>query len=120
MLVPFLPFDGRCEEAIAQYVKAFNAELKVLQPYPEEERKKGVMHSEIYIHGQRVMLNDSDSVTPIMVVIYDNKEELLKSYEIMKEGGKITTPLQEQFYSPLVAGITDKFGVVWFLMVGKS
>ena len=30
MLVPHLYLNGKCEEAISQYVKAFGAEVKVL------------------------------------------------------------------------------------------
>ena len=120
MLVPHLYLSGRCEEAISQYVRAFDAEVKVVLPYSEEEHKKGVMHSEIYIHGQRVMLNDNDYGSPDMVVIFNTKEELMKSYEIMKEGAKITSPIQEAFYTPCQVGFIDKFGVKWGFMVGKS
>ena len=119
MLVPHLYLNGKCEEAIQQYVKAFGAEVKVVLHYPEEEHKKGVMHSEIYIHGQRVMLNDNDYGSPDMVVIFDTKGELIRSYEVMKKGSIITSPIQETFYTPCQVGFTDKFGVKWGLMVGK-
>jgi len=120
MLVPHLYLNGKCEEAIAQYVKAFGAEVRVLIRNSENEPEKGIMHSEIYIHGQRVMMNDNDYGPPDMVVIYENKEELVKSYEIMKEGSQITSPPQETSYSPCVVGFTDRFGVKWGLMVGKA
>ena len=68
-----LYFNGRCQEAIAQYVKAFGAEVKDVIPYPEEEHKKGVLHSEIFIHGQRVMMNDEAFGHPDMVVIFQSR-----------------------------------------------
>ena len=43
MLVPHLYFNGRCEEAIEQYVKAYGAEVKMKITYPEEENKKGII-----------------------------------------------------------------------------
>ncbi len=120
MLVPHIYFNGRCKEAIDQYIRAFGAEVKANIPYPEEENKRGIMHSEISIHGQRVMMNDENLGTPDLIVIYKNKEELLKSYEIMKEGGEVTAPMIETDYSPCVVGLTDRFGVKWGLMVGKA
>lgn len=120
MLVPHLYFNGRCKEAIAQYVKAFGAEVRDVIPYPEEERKEGIRHSEILIHGQRIMMNDNDLGPPALVVIYESKEELMRSYEVLKEGGQVTAPMVATDYSPCVVGIRDKFGIDWGLMVRKD
>jgi PhnB protein len=127
MLVPHLYLNGRCEEAISLYVKAFNAEVKVFIPFPENEPQKGVLHSEIYIHGQRIMLNDvhgnidyPQRGTLELVVIYDNIEELKISYEIMKEGSHTLSPMQATDYSPCVVEFWDKFGIPWGFMVGKA
>jgi PhnB protein len=117
MLIPHLYFNGRSEEAIAQYAEAFGAEVGMVIPYPEEEHKKGIMHSEISIHGQRIMLNDNNLGPPCLVVIYEAVEELMRSFEIMKEGSKITSPMTETEYSPCVVGLRDRFGVDWALMV---
>jgi uncharacterized glyoxalase superfamily protein PhnB len=84
MLVPHLYFNGSSKEAIAQYVQAFGAEVKEVIPYPEEEHIKGIMHSEISIHEQRIMLNDNSLGPPCLVVIYETVEELMHSFEIMK------------------------------------
>ncbi len=120
MIVPHLYFNGKSEEAIAQYVQAFGAEVKVLIRHSEGEPQKGVLHAELNIHGQRVMLNDNDLGPPALVVIYDNKEELMHSYEILKEGGNVTAEMIETDYSPCVVGLRDRFGIDWALMVGKS
>ena len=126
MLVPHLYLSGRCEEAIAQYVKAFGAEVKVLIRNSENDPSKGVMHSEIYIHGQRMMLNDVSGKidntrgTQQLVVIYKTTEELKKSYEIMKEESRTLSPMEETFYSPCVVEFWDKFGILWCFMVGTS
>jgi PhnB protein len=127
MLVPHLYLSGRCEEAISQYVKAFGAEVKVLIRHSENEPQKGVVHAEIYIHGQRVMLNDVQGKSDYpkrgnlaLIVIYDNTEDLKKSYEIMKEGSHTLSPMQEASYSPCVVEFRDKFGIRWGFMVGKN
>ena len=120
MLVPHLYFNGKSEEAIAQYVKAFGAEVKVLLRHSEDEPQKGVLHAEIDIHGQRIMLNDNDLGPPALVVIYNNEEELMCTYEILKEGGQVTAEMIETDYSPCVVGFRDRFGIDWAFMVGKS
>ncbi len=127
MLVPHLYLNGKCEEAIAQYVKAFGAEVKVLIRHDENEPEKGIMHAELYIHGQRVMLNDigansnDTGRSPVeLIVIYDTVEDLKNAYEIMKEGSQTISPMEETSYSPCVVEFRDRFGVPWGFMVGKS
>ena len=127
MLVPHLYLNGRCEEAISYYVEAFGAEVKVLLRNSENEPQKGVLHSEIYIHGQRIMLNDvsgynDDNRRGILelIVIFDNEEVLKEAYEIMKDGSRQISPMQATDYSPCVVEFQDKFGVPWGFMVDKS
>jgi len=127
MLVPHLYLNGKCEEAISQYVKAFGAEVKVLIRHSEDEPQKGILHAEIYIHGQRVMLNDiggnndyTQRAPTELVVIYDSVEDLKNSYEIMKEGSQTISPMEATFYSPCVVEFWDRFGIPWGFMVGKS
>ena len=127
MLVPHLYLNGRCEEAISMYMAAFNAEVKVLIRHPQEGPEKEILHAEIYIHGQRIMLNDitgnneyTERGTIQLIVIYDNEEELKNSYKIMEEGSHIVSPMQATKYSPCVIEFCDKFGVHWGFMVGHS
>ena len=120
MLVPHLYFNGKSEEAISQYVKAFGAEVKQVIRHSDGEPEKGVLHAEIFIHGQRIMLNDNNFGPPDLVIIYDNKDDLMHSYNIMKEGGEVTAPMIETDYSPCVVALRDRFGVGWCLMVGQA
>ena len=119
MLVPHLYFNGKSEEAIAQYVRAFGAEVMMLIRHSGDEPQEGVMHAEISIHGQRIMLNDYNLGPPALVVIYDNEEELMHSYEVLKEGGEVTAEITATDYSPCVVGLRDRFGINWGLMVVK-
>lgn len=128
MIVPHLYLNGRCDEAIAQYIKAFDAKINVIIPYPESESQKGVMHSEILIHGQRVLLTDS----PVeisdynhrgysqLVVTFENEEDLKKSYDWLKEGSITISPMQSSMYASCEVEFWDRFGVFWGLIVAKS
>ena len=120
MLVPALFFNGRCEEAIEQYKKAFGAEVAVVMPFPEKE-KKGVSHSEIYLHGQRMMLSDmGGNEPPGFVIVFDNLDQMMESWEIMKEGGEIRFPPQKTEASICEAILKDKFGITWGMMVDQE
>ena len=127
MLVPHLYLNGKCEETITLYVKALGAEVRLLLYNDENNPEKGVMHAEIYMHGQRVMCNDvsADNVdtgrgTVELVLIYDSVAELKNAYEIMKEGSRTISPMEETFYSPCVVEFRDRFDIPWAFMVEKS
>ncbi len=130
MLVPHFQFSGHCEEAIRLYEKVFNTKVDTIQ-YNKElggaEDDMSVGHAEMHIHGQRVMMNDKcggkgDGVdsTILMVMVFKTKEQLMQSYDIIKDGINTIDPLQEVFYSPLVTVFVDKFGVQWCFMVDEE
>lgn len=124
MLIPHLHLYGRCREALAFYEKAFFTKTDSIQYISDSEPEKGVVHAEIHIHGQRVMLNDrggnKDFITESamqMVVIFGSVKELKDTYELMSQDSVTIDPIQETFYSPCVVGFLDKFGVRWSFMV---
>lgn len=124
MLIPHMHLNGRCREALTLYEKAFLAKTDLIQYISETEPEKGVVHAEIHIHGQRVMLNDrggnKDFLTESamqMVVIFDSVKELQDTYQLMSEDSVTIDPMQKTFFSPCVVGFLDKFGVRWGFMV---
>jgi PhnB protein len=124
LLIPHLHLNGSCREALAFYEKTFSTKTDSIQYVSDTEPEKGVVHAEIHIHGQRVMLNDrggnKDFLTESamqMVVIFDSVKELKDTYQLMNEGSVTIDPMQETFYSPCVVGFLDKFGIRWSFMV---
>ena len=124
MLVTHFHFGGRCDEAIKLYEMAFGTKIDFI----DRNETGGVIHSEMHIHGQRVMMNDnygkkeinSEDFSIQMVPIFKTKEHLLKCYEILKsEAVSISSP-EKTFFSPLCASVTDKFGIKWGLMVDEN
>ena len=124
MLVTHFHFSGRCDEAIKLYTKAFEAKIDFI----DRNETGGVIHAEMHIHGQRVMMNDNYGSKGIntedfsiqIVPIFKTEEQLLKCFEILKDGAISISLPEKVFYSPLVAGVTDKFGIRWGLMVDES
>ena len=61
MIVPALHFCGNCKEAIALYEKAFATKATIVisnSQYSDEHDDDEIAHSEMVIHGQRILLND--------------------------------------------------------------
>jgi len=124
MLVTHFHFGGRCDEAIELYEKAFNTKINSM----DRDEAGGVIHAEMKIHGQRVMLNDfyggkdnnPENFSIQMVPIFKTKEQLLRCYEVLKTGAISVSLPHKTFHSPLVAGVIDKFGIKWGLMVEED
>ena len=137
---PILIFTGQASEAIDLYVKAFGATVKekILgsDANPKdwqvrEEDKDLVYHSQIKIGRQVIMLaDDADAVRDGVVktsgnsfhiellVQFKTDDELKAAYEILTEGGTVTSPLVSQTYCSLTCALIDKFGGRWQLMSG--
>ncbi len=118
MLVTHIYFNGQCKEAIELYKNAFNATVQTLIESPENEEL--VMHAEVLIHNQLLMLNDfgnddgfSKSGGYQLCVKFDSEEELMKSYSILVDGSKIITPIQATDFSACMVRFIDKYDVRW-------
>ena len=97
MLIPHLHFCGNCQEAIAMYEKAFNTKPETIvrnRDYVPDECKgdNRIAHAVMYIHGQKVFLNDrfgnkekSLDCAVHLIVVFKNVEELIACYEFFKE-----------------------------------
>ncbi len=103
MFVPHLHFCGDCEEAIAIYEKAFSTKIDTLIRADNGE----IIHAEMLIHGQRVMLNNrfgnKDKTTDCAiaaVITFITPEELLKCYEVLKPISTIIDQMSKASYTP--------------------
>jgi PhnB protein len=137
---PIISFAGQASEAIELYVKAFGAVVKEKILFSEanpkdvqcnEENRKLVYYSAIKIGRQTISLGDNadavgDGVVKTagnsflidLLVHFDTDEELKTAYEILSEGGTVTSPPVSQTYCSLTCALIDKFGGRWQLMSG--
>ena len=121
MLVTHFHFGGHCDEAIKLYEIAFGTKIDFI----DRNDTGGVIHAEMHIHGQRVMMNDnygskginSDNISIQMVPIFKTKEQLLQCYEVLKlnknqpriSGVHVVKAMQEDKYSISSMGLWDMF-----------
>lgn len=122
MLITHVYLNGTCREAIDLYVKAFNAKINIIIPSTDNDNL--IVHSEIYIHDEMLMLNDfgnnegpSKSGGYQLSVRFDNLEDLKGTYSFFKDDSAIITPMQATDYSVCVVRFIDKYDVRWAFWV---
>lgn len=132
MLIPHLHYMDNCKDAISLYERAFQTKAETIitsKQYgsTETDAENRIAHAVMYIHGQKVFLNDrfgkkdrSTDVAMHMIVMFSSTDELLSTYEVLKADSTIVDPIEELPYSKLAVQFIDKFGVQWGFMTEEG
>lgn len=129
-LNPYFVMNGNANEAIRFYEKVLNAKITFKQTFGEmpenpeyplpADAKELVSHAMLQIGEDAIMFSDTfpgqphQSGTQVTVCITTNdKEQATQFFQGLQQDGKVSTPLQETFFSPAYGVLTDKFGVTW-------
>jgi PhnB protein len=131
---PYLFFDGRTEEAIEFYRKTLGAEVQMLMRFkdapepghtpPGAENK--VMHSSLRIGDTTVMASDGHCQGKpsfqgfSLSLSVPDVAEAERVFNALAEGGQVTQPLIETFFSPRFGMVADRFGVPWMVVVATQ
>jgi PhnB protein len=133
IIQPYLFFEGRCEEAIDFYRRTLGAEPQMLMRYkdcpdpqpgmiqPGTENK--VMHASLKIGDTVVMASDGhcSGNAPFqgfgLSITAKTEAEADRFFNALADGGQVRMPLAKTFFSPRFGMTTDKFGVLWMILV---
>ena len=125
-----LSFDGRCEEAFRFYEGCLGARLGFMLTYgdsplaadtPPDFRPK-ILHGTVTMNGD-VLLTGAD-VTPgqyrkpqgFAVMFHAGSVPAAESaFQKLSEGGAVTMPLQETFWTARFGMLVDAYGVPWII-----
>lgn len=128
-VIPYLSFQGNCEEAVNAYINAFGGEILFISRWDENnsgvmpELIGKVMHVEFTLGGSRMAAGDSfdraDVNTDIKLMIHmDSETEALHTISVLAEGGTILSPLKPH-PKPDDGGCgsvtKDRFGFTWII-----
>jgi PhnB protein len=130
----YINFNGNCREAVQFYAEVFKTEKPEIMTFAEmppdpdftvpEEAKDLILHTSININGSTVMFSDILPGTRLisgnnisLTVMTASVEETEKLFNQLKEGGTVDMELQETFYSKRYGSLTDKYGIMWQIMV---
>jgi PhnB protein len=130
----YLTFSGNCREAMTFYQQCLGGEL-VFQtvgesPLSEKMPKKMkdfILHSTLTNGNLLLMGSDMVSETGLisgntvsLILNSANEKEIESCFEKLSAGGRVTHPLQQNFWGALFGGLTDKFGNHWLLNCTKT
>lgn len=129
---PYLFFGGRCEEALEFYRQTLGAEVDMLlrfrespSPVPAEMLPPGgenaIMHTSFHIGENVIMASDGCGEAPVfggfsLSLTVAEQSEAERIFHALSDGGEVTMPLEETFWSPCFGALKDRFGLAW--MVG--
>ncbi len=132
-LVPYLHFQGNCEEALSYYKKILDGEVEIVNRYdnpamqiPSEYQDK-VLHARYtmgdtlifasdFFPGRILERGNGDIALSLDV---DSEEEAQRIFLLLSKGGEVIVPFSKQFWGAWHGNLIDKYGIKWMLNVNK-
>jgi len=131
---PYLFFEGRCDEAVEFYRQALGAEVGALMRYKEspEPHQPGalppgsenkVMHGVLRIGDTTVMVSDGrcsgkpDFHGFALTINAPDVAQAERMFAALADGGQVQMALAKTFFAPRFGMVTDRFGVLWMIIV---
>ncbi|AWN43615.1 VOC family protein [Methylobacterium durans] len=125
----YLFLSGRCEEAFRTYQRILGGEITLMLKHadtpaashvPPEWQDK-IMHACLDLGGRRLMGSDAPPgrAKPLggfcVQVAAGSVAEAERAFAALAEGGAVTMPLQQTFWSERFGMLVDRFGVPWMI-----
>jgi PhnB protein len=131
---PYLNFNGRCDEAIDFYRRAVGAEVTMLMRFKDAPPTQGpsmispgsenkVMHASLRIGDTDVLASDGRCAGTTnfqgfsLALTAESEAEAQRMFAALSDGGKVEMPLAKTFFSPAFGMVTDRFGLMWMVLV---
>ena len=131
-VLPYLFFGGRCEEALDFYKDAVGAQIDMLMRFGDSPEKPPagavpadfddkIMHTSFRIGNTVIMASDGceGGGTAFagfsLSIVPTDKEEAKRMFNALADGGTVTMPLGETFFSPCFGMLKDRFGMEWMI-----
>ena len=130
---PYLFFGGRCEEALEFYRTAIGAQVDTILRHKESPTpppagtlppgfEDKVMHATFRVGKTALMASDGCEVGPkfagfSLALGVATEGDADRVFAALSEGGSVTMPLTQTFWSPRFGMLTDRFGIGWMVSV---
>ena len=128
---PYLFFEGRADEAIDFYEKTLGAKLVMRLRFKDNPDgaptnpaiADNVMHARLQIGNSTLLLSDGHGAEgprfqgfSLTLSVADDAE-VDRLFAALSEGGSVMQAPAKTFFSPRFAMATDRFGVLWIILV---
>jgi PhnB protein len=132
-LMPYLSFQGNCEEALHFYKNILNGEIEIASRYDNpamnaaEVFKNKILHA-VFRFGKHVLFasdvmpKNEDKIYKSNVAISLGLHDESASEDIFNKlsaGGAIHVPFKKQFWGDWHGNFTDRFGIHWMINCSK-
>lgn len=126
-IVPYLFFQGNCEEAMNFYQSCLGGEISVqrfgdTEMPVDEGHKNKIMHGELKTEHIHLMFSDGAPHKEItfgdniqLSISLEEVKEQDRLFDALSDGGEVTMPLEKTFWGARYGMLKDKFGVRWML-----
>jgi PhnB protein len=127
-IIPYLNFNGNCAEAFAVYEKLMGGKVIMVSKWGDSpmadqmpDMKDKIMHISMHIGNTVLMGSDappSHYGKPQGISVSVNvtsPAEADRVFAGLAEGGSVTMPIAETFWSPRFGMCIDRFGVPWMV-----
>ena len=127
-LTPYLNFEGNAEEVLNFYKDALDGEIIMISRYKDapmpfdEDWKNKIMHARLKFGKSMIMISDGpkDFKTTFhgniqLSIEVEDENKMEEVFNKLAAGGKVTMPLQQQFWGAKFGMLVDKFGTGWML-----
>ena len=88
-------------------------------PVRSEALRDKIMHAKFEGPGVLFFASDNDDAEPMRgsahILQMKGRDRTKQLFDLLAEGGKITTPLAVQIWGDDYGKLTDRFGVQWML-----
>ncbi|MGH9393033.1 MAG: VOC family protein [Terriglobales bacterium] len=133
--IPYLFFNGNCEEAFRYYEKLMGAKQETLSRFGEmpaapgqvcpEGDKNKILNMSFRLGGIQVMASDAPAgrfekpAGFAMTYSTETAAEVQRVFDGLAQGGNVGMPLSETFFAHSFGMVTDRFGTPWMVIAPK-
>ena len=127
-IIPYLTFNGNCQEALDFYSLVLGGRITFVQRFAESPMSDKVpdenliMHSEFSFGESKFFASDSmpgqephsgNKVT--LCIGMTDADESRKIFDALADRGQVQMPLEKAFWGALFGMLRDKYGICWML-----
>jgi PhnB protein len=128
-IIPYIFFNGQCEEAMKFYEKVFGGKIQGLMTYGDSpaakdfaaDQKNRIIHARMNVGSSVLMASDAppnDHRQPqgfSLSVSVKDPTEAERVFAALAENGTIQMPIAQTFWSVRFGMLTDQFGMPWMV-----
>jgi PhnB protein len=130
--IPYVLFNGNCEEAMRFYEKALGAKLEATVRFADmpggcgdisADQANRIAHARLAFQGKGMLFaGDShpmfgyDGIKGVMLTLsYDTVGQAQEAFAALSEGGNVSMPMAPAMWAETAGMVTDRYGVEWII-----